>query len=70
MFPLRGAEVKTILTKQEFIEKWNSGADGGGITNDDVAECASYWGLVSSPRIYPVDYVIDIVLKHLNLTRE
>ena len=56
-----------MMTEQEFIDRWNSDAEGGGITLDDVADCAQKWGLVQRPRIRPVDYVLGIVLKHLGL---
>ena len=55
------------MTEQEFIDRWNSDNEGGGITYDDVADCAQKWGLVQRPRISPIDSVLAIVLKHLGL---
>lgn len=46
------------LTKAEFKQRWDSGDDGGGITGDDIAECAVAWGLYSKPRIKPMTEVI------------
>jgi hypothetical protein len=55
------------MTEQEFIDRWNSDDEGGGITFDDIADCAQKWGLVQRPRISPIDSVLAIVLKHLGL---
>jgi hypothetical protein len=38
------------LTKEQFKSLWESSDDGGGITFDDIAECAIAWGISSSPR--------------------
>lgn len=38
------------MTKQEFKRRWESDANGGGITYDDIAECAKAWGISSRPR--------------------
>lgn len=50
------------LTKAEFKARWNSGEDGGGITFDDIADCAKAWGLYPTPRIRPIDEVARAVL--------
>ncbi|AMM44346.1 hypothetical protein KITKAT_85 [Arthrobacter phage Kitkat] len=50
------------MTKEEFRERWDSGTDGGGITNDDVADCAVAWGLFDQPRIHPINDVVDAVV--------
>ena len=33
-----------VMTKKDFKELWESNDDGGGITNQDVANCAIEWG--------------------------
>ena len=39
----------TVYTKQKFKELWDSNDSGGGLTWDDIADCAKDWGLVSKP---------------------
>ena len=51
------------MTKEEFRRRWESGDDGGGITFDDIAECAKDWGLYSTPRIHDICDVRRAVLK-------
>lgn len=51
------------MTKAEFKKRWDSNKNGGGITVDDIADCAKEWGLFSKPRINPMQRVIDAVLK-------
>lgn len=50
------------MTKDEFKTRWESNADGGGITFDDVADCAKRWGISSSPRTARIDLVRYLVL--------
>jgi hypothetical protein len=52
-----------IYTKEEFKKLWESGDEGGGITFDDIADCAISWGLYSKPMIHPILDVRDAVLK-------
>jgi hypothetical protein len=52
-----------VMTKAEFKKRWESNRKGGGITNDDCADCAKAWGLYSTPRIHPMNEVIAKVLK-------
>jgi hypothetical protein len=54
------------MTKTEFKKRWESNADGGGITLDMVANCASAWGVVSCPRTKPPAEVLYRVLKAAN----
>jgi hypothetical protein len=54
------------MTKQEFKQRWESNEDGGGITFDDIAECAKAWGLASKPRIMQISHVRYMVLKAAN----
>lgn len=51
------------MTKEEFKNRWESNDDGGGITFDDVADCAKEWGLYSIPRIHDIFEVRRAVLK-------
>lgn len=51
------------MTKSEFKKRWESAAQGGGITFDDIAECAKAWGVASKPRIMKMDEVRYLVLK-------
>lgn len=51
------------LTKEQFKELWDSNDEGGGITYDDIADCAKAWGLFSSPRTHQIDKVKDAVVK-------
>jgi hypothetical protein len=53
----------TAMTEEEFKKRWESDADGGGITNDDCADCAKAWGLYTTPYIHPMDEVIRKVLR-------
>lgn len=52
-----------IMTKEEFKKRWESDERGGGITNEDCADCAKAWGLFSKPRIHPIDSVVYAVAK-------
>ncbi len=51
------------MTKIQFKQKWESNSDGGGITFDDIAECAKLWGISSSPKTQPIDKITYKVLK-------
>ena len=50
------------LTKSQFKRLWESNDEGGGITNDDVADCAKEWGLYPSPRTARMEMVLYSVL--------
>ena len=52
-----------VLSTEEFKVLWESNDQGGGITNDMVADCAKAWGLFSSPRTCQMDFVKYQVLK-------
>lgn len=52
-----------IMTKHEFKMRWESSDDGGGITFNDVADCAKEWGLFSTPRVHNINTVVYTVLK-------
>lgn len=51
------------MNKAEFKQRWESDPVGGGITYDDVAECAKDWGLFSTPKAHDVQEVLYAVLK-------
>ena len=51
------------MTKNEFKTRWESDEDGGGITFEDIAECAIEWGIARTPRTMQIDRVRYLVLK-------
>ena len=51
------------MTKDEFKKRWESDDNGGGITFEDIAECAKAWGVSSSPRTSPMYDIRYSVLK-------
>lgn len=54
------------MTKYQFQKRWESNDDGGGITFDDIADCAKKWGIASNPRTMPIGEVTYKVLKAAN----
>ena len=51
------------MTKEEFKQRWESSSRGGGITFNDIANCAVSWGLFKFPRTSQIDLVRYKVLK-------
>ena len=51
------------MTKDEFKARWESNDDGGGITFEDVADCAKEWGLYATPKTKPPYTVLYAVCK-------
>jgi len=51
------------MTKEEFKKRWESDDDGGGITYNDIADCAKAWGLYHAPRTAQIDRVLYRVLE-------
>jgi len=51
------------MTQKEFKERWESGDDGGGINNQEVAQCAIDWGVSSRPYTRSIDSILYQVLK-------
>ena len=51
------------MTKQEFKQRWESDDVGGGITFEDIADCATKWGIASAPRTMNIQNVRYMVLK-------
>lgn len=64
---LHSSENKTLI-KKAFKKLWESDAEGGGITFNDIAECAKKWGLYSTPRIHDINKVMYEVLKAAGTT--
>ena len=54
------------MNKEEFKTRWESSDNGGGITFEDIANCAKEWGIARTPRILPMDEVRYMVLKAAN----
>jgi len=54
---------KKVMTKEEFRVRWDSDERGGGITYNDIAECAIAWGINSYPRTAPIDLIKKLVVK-------
>lgn len=54
------------MTKKEFRERWDGDDDGGGITFNDIADCAVAWGLYATPRIHDISEVRRAVLRAAN----
>lgn len=51
------------MTKQQFKRRWESDAEGGGITYDEIAECAVLWNISSRPKICAIDEITYKVLQ-------
>lgn len=51
-----------LLTKTKFKTRWESGPSGGGITFDEVADCAIAWGISSRPKTQAMGLVLYKVL--------
>lgn len=47
-----------VYTKEEFKKLWESDETGGGITNDDCADCAREWGLYAFPKSANIQEVV------------
>lgn len=51
------------MTKNEFKVRWESDDEGGGITFNDIADCAVAWGITQSPKAMPMNSIRYKVLK-------
>lgn len=58
------------MTKEEFKNRWESDENGGGITFDDIADCAKEWGIYATPKIHPLGEVMEKVLEAANVDPE
>lgn len=56
-------EVVVKMDKQQFKTRWESGDDGGGITFNDIADCAVAWGISRNPKTEPINRIRYLVLK-------
>ena len=45
-------------TKEEFKKLWESDEDGGGITYDDIVDCAKEWGVSQTPRTQQLQRIV------------
>ena len=55
------------FTKKEFKRLWESNDSGGGITVDDVADCAKAWNLFDRPKTCAMSHVLYAVLVAANV---
>lgn len=53
----------TTMTKEEFRARWDGDDNGGGISYNDIADCAVAWGLFSRPKTSHIFNVRYQVLK-------
>lgn len=51
------------MTKEEFAARWDSDDSGGGITFDEVADCAKSWGLFGQPKSMEIERVLKRVVE-------
>jgi hypothetical protein len=59
---------KKAMTPEQFKTRWESDTNGGGITFEDISDCAKAWGLYPKPKIQPIDKVTKAVLKRAGTT--
>lgn len=59
-----------VMTREQFKARWESSDDGGGITYDDIAECAIAWGIARTPRTMQIDKVRNLVLEAAGIKDE
>ena len=52
-----------VFTKEKFKELWDSNSIGGGLTFDDIKDCAKDWGLYDNPLQFDMFRVRDAVLR-------
>lgn len=52
-----------VMTKQEFKSRWESNKNGGGITFNDIADCAIEWGISNHPKTSLINDICYSVLK-------
>ena len=55
--------IVTTLTKDSFKRLWESDDNGGGITMENVADCAIEWRITSRPRCMEMGRVLYLVLR-------
>jgi hypothetical protein len=47
----------TTMTKEEFKARWEGDDRGGGISYDDIANCAVAWGISRTPKTRRIDVI-------------
>jgi hypothetical protein len=52
-----GEDSMSAMTKEEFKTRWESNDNGGGITYDDIANCAVAWGISRTPKTRRIDVI-------------
>lgn len=55
------------MTPKQFKARWESDDNGGGITFNEVADCAKRWGLHAKPFTQPMGRVLADVLEAANV---
>jgi hypothetical protein len=55
-----------VMTKEQFKARWEKDDNGGGITFNEVAECAKSWGITKLPMTMNISVVLYRVLKEAN----
>jgi len=58
------------MLKEEFKTRWESNENGGGITFEDIGDCAKEWGLCNRPHIMDICLVKDMVLKAADIQED
>ena len=51
------------MTKAQFKSRWEVNKDHGGLTYDEIAECAVAWGISPRPKIRSIDLIMELVLQ-------
>ena len=51
------------MEKSVFKKRWESDKNGGGITFEDIADCAVEWGIATKPKTMEMGLVRYQVLK-------
>lgn len=52
------------MTPEQFKTRWESSNKGGGITFNDIADCARAWGLFATSGVNRIDVVVYRTLKY------
>jgi len=47
----------TAMTKEEFKTRWDGDDSGGGISYNDIADCAVAWGISRTPKTRRIDLI-------------
>lgn len=52
-----------VYTRENFKRTWDSDEKAGGITFNDIADCAVAWGISRNPRCCNIRMITGRVLK-------